>query len=459
MTSKMYDVIIEVEPSADGYIIRAESLVGGEAGPIHMTRPEAEDMLLLGRHLAIGQIEDIDQAMAVGVRLYEFIFRDSVRDLYQRTLVVAIEHSAGVRLIFKFGRSLELQEIPWELLHNGESFLAVKPQTSIVRYLMQPNPINSLQIKPPIRILFTTACPKDQDVLDLAKEERSIRLAFGNLKGKVDLTVERHVSFERLVNLFTYARHSEQPFHLWHHCGHGGLIGDTDKYFVLVLENAQHQSQYVTVPQLRNLLQAFPELRMVAMNICHGAAPVGLAPALAALNVPAVIGFRGRVPDATSLEFVRCFYPALEHEDVDVALGLARMRLAASDPLSLDWALPVLFLRTTDAVLFSNTPAEDTRKAEANAPASEAPGTKITFGGEWNIRNGVLNVGQLNLGTPPPSSGSDVSIEFKPQSVEAGKLIQFGQINVAGGGNMAYLRSIQRLVQSLLADIGNDEDT
>jgi hypothetical protein len=77
-----------------------------------------------------------------------------------------------------------------------------------------------------------------------------------------------------------------------------------------------------------------------------------LAPALAAINLPATIGFRDAIYDRVALDFTEALYRNLLHLPVDLALKQAIRALF--DPIRpLDWALPLLFLRTTDASFFT----------------------------------------------------------------------------------------------------------
>ncbi len=405
--NKMHDFVLKVMPGDTGYLIHVECSSVGEAGP----QPVKKSILTsLARY-------SYSTAISVGQNLYRAIIRDEIHELFERALAVAESQSAGLRLLLKFSQSPELHEVPWELLHNGQEFLAINPKTPIVRYLEQARKVDSLEVKPPIRILFTTACPQGQVPLDLAAEERYIRLALGHLGEKIDLVVERNISIRQLRHALMRAQNREnRPFHIWHHCGHGSILNGK---FVLALE--EHGKRALAdVSQLSALVKACPDLRVVTLNVCHGSSAVGLAPALATLNVPAVIGFRGSILDQSALTFAEAFYEAIFHTPLDVALGQARMALAVQNNQTLDWSLPLLFLRTTNSLILKQQ--EDT-KPEAVLPndtKSSLP-SHIKIGGTWEAGKAtVIGV----IGGQAPGS----QVEIAPDVKVKGELTQIGEL-------------------------------
>ena len=102
--------------------------------------------------------------------------------------------------------------------------------------------------------------------------------------------------------------------------------------------------------------------KLVFLNSCEGAATsaskpmLGLAPQLVAAGVPAVIAMQYEVHDKPAVAFSREFYHSLfrgaYRGRVDVAMCVARKRLAADFPGQRDVGAPVLFLRAADGVLF-----------------------------------------------------------------------------------------------------------
>jgi len=106
------------------------------------------------------------------------------------------------------------------------------------------------------------------------------------------------------------------------------------------------------------LLQADPQLRLVILNTCHGARGsaadpfAGLAQSLIRRRLPAVVAMRSAVTDRAAIAFSRSFYASLSgREPVDRAVSQARH--AMFEPDSVEWASPVLAMRSPDGRLFA----------------------------------------------------------------------------------------------------------
>ena len=415
--NKMHDFVLKVMPGDTGYLIHAECSSVGEAGPQSI---EKNALTGLGGY-------SYSTAKSVGRNLYQAIIQNEIHELFERASAVAESQSVGLRLLLKFSQSPELDEVPWELLHDGQEFLTINPETPVVRYLEQAKKVDSLEVKPPIRILFTTACPQGEVPLDLATEERYMRLALDQLGEKIDLVVERNISIRQLRHALMRAQNREsRPFHIWHHCGHGGILNGK---FVLTLEEYGKRA-LADVPQLSTLVKACPDLRVVTLNVCHGASAVGLAPALATLNIPAVIGFRGSVLDQSALTFAEAFYAAIFYAPLDVALGQARMALAVQNNQTLDWSLPLLFLRTTNPLILRQQGATKLETAFSNdtEPSPPSQGSShIRIGGTWEVGEDATVIGVVNK---PTAEQPGLQVEIVPDSFKVkGKLTQIGKLH------------------------------
>ena len=444
---RMYDFTLIFMASDTDYFVRAECSLVGEAGPRVIKRTDLANLSLVGDRLTSGDINDIASAGQIGRALYQIVFQNGLHELFQRALAVVSDRSAGLRTLLKFKQAPELHEIPWELLHNGQQFLVTNPATPIARYLEQTHKVESLEIEPPLRVLFTTACPKDRSSLDLATEERNVRTALEPLGGAVELVVERHVSLDRLRHALMRARNRERPFHVWHHSGHGELLSHNGAvFFGLVLED-RNAAQWVDVAQVSTLVRACSSLRMVALNVCHGGSSAGLGPALASLNVPCVISFRSNILDQMALTFAEAFYEAILYNPVDVALGQARMALLAKDSRSLDWALPLLFLRTTNPVLMAKP---EVKRITSSTPAWDTPsGPKIRIKGKsWKARQTKI-IGVMTVGDKALPVQSDLQFEFDLQSFETEDLLQIAGLSISSEEAVQHFADLRDLAHSL----------
>ena len=78
---------------------------------------------------------------------------------------------------------------------------------------------------------------------------------------------------------------------------------------------------------------------------------MGLAPALVQAEIPAVIAMQFAMPDETAARFARQIYHFLAMNlPLDRAITEARINIFAYDDTF--WAVPVLFMRSQDGVIW-----------------------------------------------------------------------------------------------------------
>jgi len=207
----------------------------------------------------------------LGKELFKITVKDEAKEVYESARTAALNGQKSVLLFLLKMKTLSpLQRIPWEIMHDGHNFLAKDSRTAIVRYFEQVPPVEELEVAPPLRVLLTSANPPDTFPLALVDEEAAVRLAYAAAGRLVDLTVERKISLERLEVLWRRASSEGRPYHVWHHCGHGGQTGGNGKgNFVLYFEK-DGTSQPVGVDQLQEVVEFCPQLRIAIFNVCRG---------------------------------------------------------------------------------------------------------------------------------------------------------------------------------------------
>lgn len=99
----------------------------------------------------------------------------------------------------------------------------------------------------------------------------------------------------------------------------------------------------------------------------------GIAPALVRAGLPAVVAMQAPMPDASATRFSRTLYAALaDGLSLDAAVTEGRKAVALYAGMDQpDWAIPVLYLRAPDGILW--TPADET-DAEAEIPPARPVG-------------------------------------------------------------------------------------
>ena len=164
----------------------------------------------------------------------------------------------------------------------------------------------------------------------------------------------------------TYQRIREElrqcPYHILHYAGHGVYDRQSAERTGLPFwtqGDRQGTTQALTAAQIGSLLRD-SELRFAYLSSCYGtrAAPraqlldddfLGIADAVIAAGVPAVLGFRWPVSDEGAKELTSHFYTRFfAHESLDLALLEARRHIAQDATGGDDdtWVSPILVVQT-----------------------------------------------------------------------------------------------------------------
>ncbi|WP_295884787.1 tetratricopeptide repeat protein [uncultured Thiohalocapsa sp.] len=274
--------------------------------------------------------------------------------------------------------------LPWELLHDGKSFLfqGARP-TRVRRRLPRTQGFDVPVVATPIRILLVTARPEDDacGYIDHRVSALPLVEAMEALPGLVALTVLSPPTLPALRLALERARDARRPYQVVHFDGHGvydrqvGLGGlcfehpdDTGR-----LDGRRHLTVYTNAlgPLLRE-----HRIPLVFLEACQSAVAESVSESVASellkVGVASVVAMSHSVLVETARRFVAVFYTALaDGRRVGDAM-LAGQRALAEDPtrgrvfgtraLRLqDWFVPVLFQEKDDPQLFKSRPAEQTR--------------------------------------------------------------------------------------------------
>ncbi len=293
-------------------------------------------------------------AEAVGDALFQAVFSGAAGELLRSSLDLARQRGRGLRLWIHPGGQPALDALPWEVLFDrrGERFLAQSEWTPMVRLLDSAEPLGRQRPRRPLRILLPTSCPPDRLPLKAEDEIRAITVALEGRAGDVVLEPLTGATMEKLRRRLDDRR---LPCHVIHFIGHAGFDASI-KAGALVFEEGDG-SRTVGARHLGPLLLDHDALQLLVLNACagcrvapRGAAP-GLAQALMRQRIPAVLAMQAPIPDSAAVAFARHFYSALAAGcAVDVAVARCRKALF-SDAKEVDWAAPVLYLRSLQAPL------------------------------------------------------------------------------------------------------------
>ncbi len=298
---------------------------------------------------------NVQQAMEIGAALFDAVFNGEIGTCLRRSEDEAERQGIGLRIRLRLDHAA-LVALPWELLYDSSRhrFLALSTATPIMRYMEQPEPIVPLLTTLPLRILVLIANPYDYPPLDVEREWSQLQLALA------DLAERRLVMIERLQLTTLGAlqeRLRKQRYHVLHFIGHGEG-GSGGRQGTLILGSAREQGVAVNGLTLGTLLRDHPSLRLLVLNACstadanEGNPFAGVGQQSIQQGVPAVLAVRSAISDAAAVEFSHTFYNSLaDGFAVDAALGEARKAVYVTGEL-LEWALPVLFMRSSDSRLW-----------------------------------------------------------------------------------------------------------
>ena len=360
-----FDVIVSRE--GDRYRARVVDSPSG-SGSVEFTAPflavELENMALrvsrFGGTARRTRVPQIDSARDIGKRLFDAVFAGAVRDCYRASLGQAASSSRGLRVRLRLTDVPEIAAWPWEFLFDSSQnrFIALSKETPLVRYLDFAEPVETLEVSTPLRVLLIVSSPADHTRLNVEHECEKMESAVAPLKAEGRLSLVR-VDVATLGELQRAL--SKETYHILHFIGHGGADGAKEGH--LIFEDNDERGYPVDGSTLGTLLHNHPSMRIALLNACEGArtlgadAFAGVAQRLVQQGIPCVVAMQFEISDGAAIQFSSAFYAAVA-AGLPVDLAVAQGRLAIYSEVSdLEWATPVLYLRSPDARIFAPSAA------------------------------------------------------------------------------------------------------
>lgn len=277
----------------------------------------------------------------LGQELFSALFPEPIRDIWFHCKG---RNNTGVVRVRLDIRSHELEKIPWELLHDGDSSLSLSEKLSIIRILHDGRGFVSPAVTTPLKVLLATATPSDATPLPgVALEARqlreTLRLASSSQVAKVE--VVEHVTLKKLEAVLT------DEFNVLHFMGHGAFHHNQG---FLLLENEVGRAHWCEAETFGDLLRN-RHIQLLTLTACETAVPssddslIGVAHAAHYAGVPAVVAMQQPVLDRAALEFAVAFFRKLIQRG-SLEIGMTAGRLAIKQVLGndrLEWSTPVLF--------------------------------------------------------------------------------------------------------------------
>ena len=330
-----------------------------------------------------GAAPDDEVGEEVGQYLFDVLFshRDSYRMLAE-CMTEATGSGSGVRLRLTLNTGdagvADLARLPWELLYGGEKYKYFARQlgSPIVRYLEVQEKSAVRQLYPPLRIMVVSANPRGDLALDKERDNLKQALSDAVRKERIELTFVESATIKAVADALGRGRLDGRNVHVLHYMGHGDFHNGRG---VLLMHKDGGGEDLVDADAFSDALKASEDLRLVFLNACNtaqssaqkGSTPFGgVATALVRQGVPAVVAMQRPVPDRLAIALAKSFYPNLaEGVPVDAAVSEGRRQMYFEDRNSLDWAIPVLFMRSPDGALFDFAKAAEKLVVVPDPPA------------------------------------------------------------------------------------------
>jgi len=416
------DFIIEIESKqGDDYIINVRSPAGEGSSKLRLPfeLDDAPAMLqkLAGTFRGVSSADtdaEVTREMSMSSAsttpsielpkaLFESLFVGATKTLFDQSIGMIRGANSGLRIKLQIDPTdtdvAALASLPWELLYREETrdYLSLSRNTPLVRYLNVQRPFAPQSFELPLRILVVMSSPEGVAPLNLEQERKLIEQSWARHSGvEVDF-LERPATTQRLSNKL-----ADKDYHVLHYMGHGDFDRATG-HGVLLLEDENSQPLALDGQTLGGvILQDVKSLRLVFLNACDTAKATkqkgqdpfaGVATAMIMAGIPAVVAMQFPITDKAAVSFAGTFYPRIvSGYPVDAAVAEGRKAIKLADPSTMEWATPVLFMRSPDGVLFDikkSMPTAVPQPKPSSAPTqkSQTPGQKT---GVSNAMKGLM---------------------------------------------------------------------
>ena len=318
-------------------------------------------LVVLGRDQAgATPAQEAQAARDFGERTFSFLIRNNEDILAAYFASLERAGNDGLRIRLSLEKSGELARLPWEFLRDpSRDFLALSRSTPVVRYAPQLTLRRPLSVTIPLRVLVMISTPTNFPTLDVEGEWQRLQQATADLQRRGLLQLER-LDEATLIALQRKMRASD--YHIFHYIGHSDFNATTQQG-VLVFESERDpaQGQIITGAALGQELGEESSIRLVVINSCHSArrperdALTGIASGLVTRGIPAIVAMQFAISDDAAKAFAEEFYRAIS-ETLPIDTAVSEGRRAISNRVgNIEWAIPVLYMRSEDGVLFLPT--------------------------------------------------------------------------------------------------------
>lgn len=280
---------------------------------------------------------------AFGAKLFDFLFRGQLRDLYNQL-------PAGPVSIQILSNQSTLREVPWEYLSTPDRMPAPHRDRSVIR--IHPTcgvyGMPSKRAGDRIRVLFVSADPIDQAGVEWQEVKAVLdRTLTAQMRSRATIEVIEGATRAGLLEAIT-----SKSFNVFHFFGHGAVCDGAGH---LVLQDSRSgNSDFLSAEDLAVAL-AGKGVRLALLSAClSGAGKYDddfgtVATALIKAGIPAVVANQYSIPIKSIAPFVDAIYSSLTQGDgIDqaVANGRAALKVGLGSTTGqgavVEWGIPTL---------------------------------------------------------------------------------------------------------------------
>ncbi|HEX3053505.1 MAG TPA: CHAT domain-containing protein [Aggregatilineaceae bacterium] len=294
------------------------------------------------------------QARKFGEALFKTVFAGPIYTVYFSSLDRA-RSAEGLRIKLDLDDAGALNTLPWEFLRDpAVDYFSLSRTTPLIRYPRKLVVRSRPTFHTPLRILVMVSNPVDLPPVDVQAEWNNLQAA------TVKLRAANRVEVELLddASLRTLQRKlREKDYHVFHYIGHSAFeVGQG----VLALEDpfGENNAYYVRGEDLARELSEENPIRLVVLNSCQSALEqmgdpfAGIASSIVARGIPAVIAMQNPISEGAARVFSEELYRSIaDGLPVDAAVSEARRAISHATN-GIEWATPVLYMRSADGMLF-----------------------------------------------------------------------------------------------------------
>jgi len=302
--------------------------------------------------------------MVLGRHMYAAVFPGEVGQRLLDARRTAREAKSTLRLMLSFEEAEDLAHLPWELLHDGEQFLASELRLVLSRSLpLGRRPL--LPPEPPLVVQFLNTVPETEEY----KEERDQLLASLPREGWLEEYPDysSRITYRRLDDWTeeeAVRRLATKPLpQIVHIVGVCRRARDRTQEMEIYLDDGagpDWQSAQILVNLFsgNDFLPDEDQVRLVVLHLCEPS-PLDfevtferLAPELIRRGVPAVLAMQYPVSGQAAGRFVKRLYESLAGAgSIEEAVQRARTDLFTRFDRDRLFGSPVLYMQTVDSQL------------------------------------------------------------------------------------------------------------